>query len=151
MSIVSFIWSSVAIVIQTHFVEAKSLRCESFLQCPATFASHPYPVMASSSTIRDARVHVRTATSSDGCEIYADAVGDASKPALVFIHGYTLCAAVWDDIFSDRRYSEQFFLVGHSIPFHCLSGNLEYLTAGTLRHARTREKWQANGDGRLRV
>ena len=56
-------------------------------------------------------IHVRTAISSDGCSIYADAVGDARKPALVFIHGYTLCAAVWDDIFADSRYSEQFFLV----------------------------------------
>lgn len=54
---------------------------------------------------------VRFVSSSDGGSIYADAVGDASKPALVFIHGYTLSAAVWDDIFSDPRYTQQFFLV----------------------------------------
>jgi pimeloyl-ACP methyl ester carboxylesterase len=69
--------------------------------------------MASSSRSPSRRRNalVKTVTSSDGCSICADAVGSPSKPCLVFIHGYTLSAAVWDDIFSEPHYTEQFFLV----------------------------------------
>ncbi|EJD03465.1 alpha/beta-hydrolase [Fomitiporia mediterranea MF3/22] len=64
----------------------------------------------------------RTLTSSDGCQIYADAVGDSSKPCLVFIHGFTLSAAVWDNIFADPRYSSEFYLVRYDVRGHGRSG-----------------------------
>ncbi|OCB92236.1 alpha/beta-hydrolase [Sanghuangporus baumii] len=65
---------------------------------------------------------VRVLTSSDGCRIYADAVGDSSKPCLVFIHGFSLSAAVFDNIFFDARYSSEFFLVRYDMRGHGRSG-----------------------------
>ncbi|KAJ4471437.1 hypothetical protein J3R30DRAFT_3228162, partial [Lentinula aciculospora] len=53
----------------------------------------------------------RTLSSSDGCQIYTDAVGDPSKPSLVFIHGFTLSATVYDNIFLDAQYTSEFYLV----------------------------------------
>ncbi|EJD03380.1 alpha/beta-hydrolase [Fomitiporia mediterranea MF3/22] len=49
--------------------------------------------------------------SSDGAKIYADASGDPSKPSIVFVHGQGLSGAVFDKIFSDKRYTENFYLV----------------------------------------
>ena len=49
--------------------------------------------------------------SSDGTRIYADAVGEPTKPCIVFIHGLSLSAAVFDDIFNDQTYTNEFYLV----------------------------------------
>ncbi|KAF8915012.1 Alpha/Beta hydrolase protein [Mucidula mucida] len=53
----------------------------------------------------------RMLTSADGTPIYADATGDPTKPALVFIHGFGLCASAFDGIFDDPEWSESLILV----------------------------------------
>ena len=49
--------------------------------------------------------------SSDGNEVYAEGVGDITKPHLVFVHGFTLCGSVFDKIFHDTKYQEEYFMV----------------------------------------
>lgn len=49
--------------------------------------------------------------SKDKTEIYADAAGDPSKQAIVFIHGFSLSGIVFDSIFFDPHYTENFYLV----------------------------------------
>lgn len=51
--------------------------------------------------------------SKDGTEIYADAVGDPTKPALVFIHGFSLSSIVFDSIFDDQLWTDHVYLVSH--------------------------------------
>lgn len=59
--------------------------------------------------------------SADGTEIYADAVGDPARPAIVFIHGFSLSALVFDPIFADPEWLENAYLVrprlGAAVPF----------------------------------
>lgn len=52
-----------------------------------------------------------TLKSADGTEIYADAAGDPSKPGAVFIHGFSLSAALFDVIFADPMWTEVLYLV----------------------------------------
>lgn len=49
--------------------------------------------------------------SSDNYEVYAECVGDHSKPHLVFVHGFMLSGAVFDKIFYDAKYREEYYLV----------------------------------------
>ena len=55
-----------------------------------------------------------TLKSKDQTEIYGEARGDPSKPAVVFIHGFSMSLIVWDTIFNDAKWTEQFYLVGSS-------------------------------------
>ena len=50
-------------------------------------------------------------TSSDGTEIYGEAVGNPKKPHIVFVHGFTLSGAVFDRIFNDTQYQQKYYLV----------------------------------------
>ncbi len=64
--------------------------------------------------------HVTTSLvliSADGTKIYADATGDFTKPAIVFIHGVSLSSVVWNDIFHDPKWTDLFYLVGTSVCF----------------------------------
>ena len=54
----------------------------------------------------------RRLTSADGTRIYADAVGNPENPALIFTHGFGSCAEVFNDIFSEPKFSEKHYLVG---------------------------------------
>lgn len=54
---------------------------------------------------------VKILTSSDGTQIYADAVGNPSKPHIVFVHGISLSAAVFDKIFLNPEYQDRYYLV----------------------------------------
>ena len=54
---------------------------------------------------------VRYITSADGTKLYADAVGDPSKPSIVFIHGFALSASVFDSIFLEKSYTNGFYFV----------------------------------------
>lgn len=49
--------------------------------------------------------------SADGTQIYADALGDPSKPAVVLIHGFGQSAVSFDTIFEDVEYLEHVYLV----------------------------------------
>lgn len=49
--------------------------------------------------------------SSDGTAIWAEAVGDPSKPSILFAHGLWLSAGVFDDVFRDERLLDNAYLV----------------------------------------
>ena len=53
----------------------------------------------------------RIIASSDGTEIYAEAVGNPSKPHIVFLHGISFSAAVFDNIFLNPEYQANYYLV----------------------------------------
>ncbi|KAL0570128.1 hypothetical protein V5O48_011833 [Marasmius crinis-equi] len=63
-----------------------------------------------------------TIMSKDQTEIYAEARGDASKPAVVFIHGFSMSLIVWESIFEDPKWLAQFYLVRYDIRGHGRSG-----------------------------
>lgn len=54
---------------------------------------------------------VKTLYSLDGTVIYAEAVGDRSKPAIVFLHGFALSSVVFDSLFADPMWTDHAFLV----------------------------------------
>jgi pimeloyl-ACP methyl ester carboxylesterase len=49
--------------------------------------------------------------SADGTRIYINAVGEAANPALIFVHGFSTDSAIFDDLFKNADYSQDFFLV----------------------------------------
>lgn len=53
----------------------------------------------------------RFLTSSDGGLVYAEAFGEPSKPPIVFIHGFSLSAAVWEALFKETSLKDHFYLV----------------------------------------
>jgi hypothetical protein len=61
----------------------------------------------------------RMLVSADGTEIYANAVGDPLKQAVVFIHGFVWSFMAFDDIFEDVEWTSRFYLV--SLFFFCWS------------------------------
>ena len=72
--------------------------------------STQFPVFSCESEL----VHGLTAkvvSSSDGTRIYGEATGDPSKPHLVFVHGFSLSASVFNRIFYNPIYQERFYLV----------------------------------------
>ena len=50
-------------------------------------------------------------TSSDGSKIYAEAIGDPTKPALVLVPGYMLSTMVFDKQFEDKELQKELYLV----------------------------------------
>ncbi|KZV68761.1 alpha/beta-hydrolase [Peniophora sp. CONT] len=68
---------------------------------------------------------VKELTSKDGTVIYADAIGDPSKPHVVFVHGLSLSGAVFNDMFADARYNSEFYLVRYDMRGHGRSGKPE--------------------------
>ncbi len=61
--------------------------------------------------------------SADGTKVYAEATGDLSKPALVFIHGLSSNVLVFDRQFKDPRLNENFYLVRYDMRGHGRSGH----------------------------
>jgi pimeloyl-ACP methyl ester carboxylesterase len=53
----------------------------------------------------------RFVTSSDGTKIWAQAAGNPSKPAVVFIHGFTCTGLHFSKQFSDPELLENLYLV----------------------------------------
>jgi len=60
--------------------------------------------------------------SKDGLEIYAEAVGDPSKPHVVFIHGIWLSGIVWEAQFSTSELLEHIYAVRYDLRGHGRSG-----------------------------
>ncbi|KAK0190064.1 Alpha/Beta hydrolase protein [Armillaria mellea] len=56
--------------------------------------------------------------SKDGALIYADAVGNPTKPCLVFVHGFTLSGAVFDNLFTNPKLIANFYLVRYDTRGH---------------------------------
>lgn len=53
----------------------------------------------------------RYLTSADGSKLYVEAIGDPTKPSIVFIHGFTLSGAVFDNIFFNKDFNSSFYVV----------------------------------------
>ncbi|KAK0492033.1 alpha/beta-hydrolase [Armillaria luteobubalina] len=65
--------------------------------------------------------------SKDGALIYADAAGDPTKPCLVFVHGFTLSGAVFDNLFTNPKLVTNFYLVRYDTRGHGRSAMPESL------------------------
>ncbi|THU91361.1 alpha/beta-hydrolase [Dendrothele bispora CBS 962.96] len=63
--------------------------------------------------------------SSDGSLIYAEAVGDPNKPALVLVPGYTLSTQVFDKQFDDEEMRKELFLIRYDPRGHGQSAKPE--------------------------
>ncbi|KAF8524150.1 Alpha/Beta hydrolase protein [Hysterangium stoloniferum] len=72
---------------------------------------------------------ITTLASKDGVEIYAEAVGDPSKPHVVFIHGLGLSSIVWDSQFHDTQLINNTYAVRYDLRGHGRSGKPLDLTA----------------------
>lgn len=66
------------------------------------------------------RSDTRMLVSTDGAQIYANAVGDGTKQAIVFIHGFVWSFMAFDDIFNDPKWTSQLYLVSSSLLSFCL-------------------------------
>ncbi|PFH49652.1 hypothetical protein AMATHDRAFT_62782 [Amanita thiersii Skay4041] len=64
----------------------------------------------------------RVIKSADGTEIYCDAAGDPSKPAVVFITGLSMTTLIFDTVFNDKRWTEKLYLVRYDPRGHGMSG-----------------------------
>ncbi|KZT62281.1 alpha/beta-hydrolase [Calocera cornea HHB12733] len=64
-------------------------------------------------------------TSADGTPIYAEAVGDPSKPSIVFVPGLALSAVVFDPLFDNARLLSKYYLVRYEPRGHARSGQPE--------------------------
>ncbi|KAK7045135.1 putative oxidoreductase ephD [Favolaschia claudopus] len=65
-----------------------------------------------------ARSTGRFVTSQDGTRIFAEARGDASKPPVVFIHGFGLGATAFDEIFNDPIWVSQVYMIRYDTRGH---------------------------------
>ncbi|KZT04972.1 alpha/beta-hydrolase [Laetiporus sulphureus 93-53] len=65
---------------------------------------------------------VKIVRSSDGNPIYAEAIGDPSKPSMVLVHGFNLSAAALDRLFFDKRLLEDVYMVRFDMRGHGRSG-----------------------------
>ncbi|TFK35063.1 alpha/beta-hydrolase [Crucibulum laeve] len=64
-------------------------------------------------------------SSTDGTKIYARAVGNSQKLAIMFVHGLALSSSVFDKLFMDERLLDEFFLVSYDMRGHGGSGKPE--------------------------
>jgi len=65
---------------------------------------------------------VKTLRSPDGTVIHAEAAGDRNKPAIVFLHGFSLSSVVFDPLFADPMWTDYAFLVKYDLRGHGRSG-----------------------------
>ncbi|EPQ52654.1 alpha/beta-hydrolase [Gloeophyllum trabeum ATCC 11539] len=67
-------------------------------------------------------VTTKTVTSkADGIKIYAEAIGDPSKQAIVYIHGNSTSSGVWDYQFFDEELLKHFYQIRFDLRGHGLS------------------------------
>jgi pimeloyl-ACP methyl ester carboxylesterase len=75
-------------------------------------------------------------TSTDGVQIYAEAIGDSRNPTVVFIHGYACASFHFDRQFEDVKLMEKLYLVRYDLRGHGQSdGPLHEEAYQSLRHA----------------
>ncbi|EIW85535.1 alpha beta-hydrolase [Coniophora puteana RWD-64-598 SS2] len=67
-------------------------------------------------------VVVKELKSSDGNKIYAEAIGDPSKPSIILVHGIMLSCAIWDNLFEDQKLVERLYLIRYDVRGHGRSG-----------------------------
>ncbi|KAL4249077.1 AB hydrolase superfamily protein [Abortiporus biennis] len=71
----------------------------------------------------------RYVVSSDGVKIWADATGDPSKPPVVFIHGLSCTALVFDDLFSNPELTENLYMIRYELRGHGRSDHVDGIEA----------------------
>jgi pimeloyl-ACP methyl ester carboxylesterase len=72
-------------------------------------------------------------TSRDGTKLWAEAAGDPSKPAVIFVHGFAGSASHFEVQFSDVNLLRNLHLVGSQLAHFGSSG----LTAWSFRFGTT--------------
>lgn len=65
---------------------------------------------------------IKVLSSSDNTQIWAEARGNPNGQSLVFVHGMTLSAVVFDKLFEDERLTREFYLVRYDLRGHGRSG-----------------------------
>ena len=59
---------------------------------------------------RPAGIVEKFVVSADGTRIFAGALGVPDKPALIFVHGFTLSGSIFDDLFARLESSKDYYL-----------------------------------------
>ena len=72
---------------------------------------------------RPAHLIEKFVVSADGTKVFAGALGNPEKPALVFIHGITLSDSVYNNLFSMPDLSNDFYLVSITPSLHLSATN----------------------------
>ncbi|RWQ93078.1 Alpha/Beta hydrolase protein [Paecilomyces variotii] len=62
--------------------------------------------------------HGKFIISPDGTKIWAEAAGNHEKPAVVFIHGFSLSGTVWEKQFQDTFLLENLYLLRYDLRGH---------------------------------
>lgn len=88
-------------------------------------------------------------TSTDGVIIYSDAIGDPTKPSVVFIHGISLSGACFDNLFADKSLLDKFYLVPRLV--FVTTKVTDVVLQGAIRLAWTWKEWKAHYSRRLHV
>lgn len=76
-----------------------------------SFPSMKIPFVSSLGLVFSSIVNGKIIQSSDGTDIFASAIGNSENPPIVFVHGFTLSALVFDNLFKDERLLDHFYLV----------------------------------------
>jgi hypothetical protein len=66
---------------------------------------------------------VKIATSLDGTKIWAEAVGDPSNPALVWVHGFATSALYFNKPFNDPDYLSKFYMASTDFKLYAAQFN----------------------------
>lgn len=77
-----------------------------------------FKILTHLSMERPAHLIEKFVVSADGTRVFAGALGNPEKPALVFIHGMTLSGSVYNNLFSMPELSNDFYLVGITLSLH---------------------------------
>lgn len=65
---------------------------------------------------RPAELVEKFVVSKDGTRVFAGALGNPEKPALIFVHGIMTSSSVFNEIFSSPENSKDFYLVRLKAP-----------------------------------
>lgn len=68
---------------------------------------------------------MKTFRAPDGCEIYAEALGDPRRPHVVLVHGVSFSSAVFDDFCKNAALLEHLYMVRYDLRGHGRSGKPE--------------------------
>lgn len=60
-------------------------------------------------------LHAQLVTSKDGTKIFAEALGDRSKPHLIFLHGLSSNNTVFNPLFTHPKLINDFYMVNSDI------------------------------------
>jgi hypothetical protein len=123
-----------------------TLKVNSTGGCHCSEFSDKVKIGAKSAVSASLRDDTRMLISADGTEIYANAIGDPSNQAIVFIHGFVWSLMAFDDIFTNPHWTNQFHLVRFLVSSMCSRLNEVPIMYHTLRV--TKVRYDVRGHGR---